>query len=123
MLGIDCFLLLWLISFNNSCKGKAPVDKRCSGAVHVQHGLSDRASPCEEGRNLVWDEDQRHWVEAKLQEEEFRDVTRQVLTNRLNIIIMCCPGMGIGMRVPAGFLGGSAYSYGANLAAFSAFHM
>ena len=58
-------------------------------------------------------------MEAKLQEEEFRDVTRQVL----NIIIMCCPGMGIGMRVPAGFLGGSAYSYGANLAAFSAFHM
>ena len=22
---------------------------------------------------MVWDEDQRHWVEAKLQEEEFRD--------------------------------------------------
>ena len=33
------------------------------------------------------------------------------------------PGMGIGVRVPAGFLGGSAYSFGANLAAFSAFHM
>lgn len=41
----------------------------------------------------------------------------------LSHVINIQPGMGIGVRVPAGFLGGSAYSYGANLASFSAFHM
>ena len=63
---------LWL---THARQGKASVDKRCKGALYVQHGFSDQANPDEEGLNLVWNEDQWQWMETKLQEEESREVT------------------------------------------------
>ena len=50
------------------------MDKRCAGALYVQHGLGDRADSAEEGLHLVWDKDPRSRMEAKLQKEESREV-------------------------------------------------